>query len=443
MTPDENKLLNNFAQIYREVPHFRKMLLVKAVFDTMSNGLRRKRIWDPRWVKFCSMMQLLSPAAYSFIRSNAANGCMPGRHSLNKSSKESLLDITGEPEEPDENTPSSTCPSNGVQNGLELLDLSLENLKRQVSKIPQTWIWCCAMDETFCVQALTPYKGVFIGGIKNHVIVPKEMPLEEKQSVPLAKQFKVWVAFPLNCKWSYHILGIRLGGATEEEETFLNTQVIRACHNHSGFVCLAADGATKERSQLRNLVIQSGRDVGLNSPGRNLRPFSAVVDMDHLHKSLLSAIQYGGTAPPHGEVGLADPFPLFKTSLSLRVLRRTDWASSSSPHLFCDPKHLRELLDGGMTKDQLLPLAAYMVGMRSLHFSVFCRDPRLQQQARAEIMYFGMLLLGSFTKHASIDDAISVTGWGHIYLWLEHPRRKEIHAHHRVGTLCLEEIFGL
>ncbi len=26
---------------------------------------------------------------------------------------------------------------------------------------------------------------------------------------------------------------------------------------------------------------------------------------------------------------------------------------------------------------------------------------------------------------------------------LEHPKRREINAHHRVGTLCLEEIFGL
>ena len=47
MTPDEDKLLNNFSHIYREVPHFRKMLLVKAVFETMTNGVRRKREWAP------------------------------------------------------------------------------------------------------------------------------------------------------------------------------------------------------------------------------------------------------------------------------------------------------------------------------------------------------------------------------------------------------------
>ena len=206
MTPDEDKLLNNFSQIYREVPHFRKMLLVRAVFDTMSNGLRRKREWDPRWLKFCSTIQLLSPAAYAFIRSNAANGSMPGRHSMNKWTKESLLEMTGASEGGAQDNPSNSPSSTGFKNVLELLDLSSENLKRQVSKIPQNWLWRCAMDETFCVQALTPYQGVFIGGIKNHVVVQRSMPLEEKQSVPLAKKFKVWVAFSLNTKWSFHIL---------------------------------------------------------------------------------------------------------------------------------------------------------------------------------------------------------------------------------------------
>ena len=93
MTLDEDKLLSSFSRIYRDVPHFRKMLLVKAVFDTMSNGSRRKCVWDQRWLKFCSTIQLLSPAAYAFIRSNAANGAMPGRHSLEKASKECLADM--------------------------------------------------------------------------------------------------------------------------------------------------------------------------------------------------------------------------------------------------------------------------------------------------------------------------------------------------------------
>jgi hypothetical protein len=241
MTPDEDKLLSNFSQIYRDVPHFRKMLLVKAVFDTMSNGSRRKCVWDERWLKLCSTIQLLSPAAYAFIRSNAANGAMPGRHSLEKASKECLADMAC----PSEGTPQDNPPNDSDKGGLELLDLSAQNLKRQVSKIPSHWLWCCAMDETFCVQALTPYKGVFIGGIKEHVIVERHMPFEEKQSVPLAKKFKVWVAFPLNTKWSYIILGIRPGGANEDEEIELNNEFLRACRGHPGFVCIAADGATK------------------------------------------------------------------------------------------------------------------------------------------------------------------------------------------------------
>jgi hypothetical protein len=84
-----------------------------------------------------------------------------------------------------------------------------------------------------------------------------------------------------------------------------------------------------------------------------------------------------------------------------------------------------------------------MVGMRSLHFSVFCRDLRLQGQSRAEIMFFWMLLLGCFKKHPALDEVVSLSGWGHIFLWLEHPKRREINSHHRIGTLCLEEIFGL
>ena len=112
MTPDEDKLLSNFSQIYRDVPRFRKMLLVKAVFDTMSNGSRRKCVRDERWLKYCSTIQLLSPAAYAFIRSNAANGAMPGRHSLEKASKEYLADMAC----PSEGTPRDN-PSNDSDKG--------------------------------------------------------------------------------------------------------------------------------------------------------------------------------------------------------------------------------------------------------------------------------------------------------------------------------------
>ena len=58
-------------------------------------------------------------------------------------------------------------------------------------------------------------------------------------------------------------------------------------------------------------------------------------------------------------------------------------------------------------------------------------------------MFFGMLLLGCFKKHLALDEAVSLSGWGLIFLWLEHPKRREINSHHRIGTLCLEEIVGL
>ena len=147
---------------------------------------------------------------------------------------------------------------NGPDNsGLELLDLSPENLQRQVSKVPSNWVWCCAAGEISCVQVLVPFKDVFIGGMKEHVTVPKNMPLEQKQVVPLATKLKVWVAFPLNTKWSYLIFGIRPGSANKDEEIALNLVFLDACRRHPGFVVLAADGATKERSHLRSVVVNT------------------------------------------------------------------------------------------------------------------------------------------------------------------------------------------
>jgi hypothetical protein len=145
---------------------------------------------------------------------------------------------------------------------------------------------------------------------------------------------KVWVAFPLNTKWSYLVFGIRPGVANQDEEIASHREFLHACRRHPGFVVLAADGATKERSQLRSLVVNAWKEVGHEPPRTNPHPFTVVVDMDHLQKSLLSAILYGGRAPPHGDVGVADPFPLFKTSMSLGALRPNTWVSSDTPHLF-------------------------------------------------------------------------------------------------------------
>ena len=149
ITLDEDKLLNYFAQIYREVPHFRKMLLPKALLDTISNGCRRKCVLDPRWLKFCSAIQLISPSAYSLIVENNSNCLLPGEAALENASRGGAAQDDSLKNGPD-------------SSGLELLDLSPENLQQQVSKVPSNWVWCCAADEISCVQVLVPFKDVFL-----------------------------------------------------------------------------------------------------------------------------------------------------------------------------------------------------------------------------------------------------------------------------------------
>ena len=43
---------------------------------------RRTRSWDPRWLRFCSTMQVMAPASYAYFRANACSAIMPGAHSL-------------------------------------------------------------------------------------------------------------------------------------------------------------------------------------------------------------------------------------------------------------------------------------------------------------------------------------------------------------------------
>ena len=40
MSPDEEKMLQHFSQLYVALLQFRQLLLVKAVLDTMNNAVR-------------------------------------------------------------------------------------------------------------------------------------------------------------------------------------------------------------------------------------------------------------------------------------------------------------------------------------------------------------------------------------------------------------------
>ena len=117
---------------------------------------------------------------------------------------------------------------------------------------------------------------------------------------------------------------------------------------------------------------------------------------DHLTKTLFGTLQYGGSPVPfiRGTDVKANVFLFLQTAIPHHVIRRTDFADSTLPHIAAHPTYIEQLVERTRTGDaqtrDVLGLAAFLFAMKALHFSVYCADVTFSRFRRVELLFLAV-----------------------------------------------------